>query len=443
MRQPRRWIWWAAGLLGLSALAVAVYYLPPVHSRLSWRVAGAWSQFQQWLNPPARQVFVPQEAAATLPSAVVTLPTAVVTIIPPAATPTARTSPTPGPTATASPAPSPTATLPPPPAQWTLTGVRHEYQTFNNCGPATLSMLLNFWGWEGDQLSARAVLRPGFETVDDKNTSPEEMVAFVETETDLRALLRVNGDLTLLKRLIAAGFPVIIERGLQLPEEEWEGHYTLLTGYDDAQAHFITQDALILPNLPVPYAELETAWWRDFNRLYLVVYPPEREADVLSLLGPDAASRDNYQRAAETAAREAQTLTGPAQYFAYYNLGSSRLGLEDFAAAARAYDAAFQLYPTLPEAVRPWRMLWYQPGPYQAYFRMGRYRDVINLATTTLSTTTSPGLPGMEEAFYWRALAYLATDQRERGLAGLRDALTAHPGYPPALTELQRLGEKP
>ncbi|MCS6911117.1 MAG: C39 family peptidase, partial [Anaerolineales bacterium] len=266
------------GLAALAALAVGLYFFPPIHERLAWRVANVQAQVYQFFNPPEQQVFVPQE----LPTLVATL-----TTFTPTATTTPLATPTAGPTATPSPVPTETPSPTPLPAKALLTGFRHEYQKFNNCGPATLSMLLNWWGWQGDQLTARAFLRPAADAVDDKNTGPHEMVAFVESQTELRALTRVNGDLELLKRLIAAGFPVIIERGLQLPGEFWEGHYALIHGYDDARQRFITQDSLILPDLPVPYVELEQAWWRDFNYQYLMVYPPEREAEVFALLGPD------------------------------------------------------------------------------------------------------------------------------------------------------------
>jgi tetratricopeptide (TPR) repeat protein len=50
-------------------------------------------------------------------------------------------------------------------------------------------------------------------------------------------------------------------------------------------------------------------------------------------------------------------------------------------------------------------MLWYQTGPYPAYYYTGRYQDVINLADNTLAVMSEPVL---EESFYWRGLAYQA-----------------------------------
>ena len=68
--------------------------------------------------------------------------------------------------------PSPT----PIPEQFLLTGIRHEYQKFNNCGPANLSMALSFWGWDGNQNDTGGYLR---HSSFDKNVMPGEMQSFV------------------------------------------------------------------------------------------------------------------------------------------------------------------------------------------------------------------------------------------------------------------------
>ena len=58
----------------------------------------------------------------------------------------------------------------------------------------------------------------------------------------------------------------------------------------------------------------------------------------------------------------------------------------EYVDAAFAYDFAFQLYAGLEndETSRPYRIMWYQTGPYFAYYFSGRYQDTINLANTTL-----------------------------------------------------------
>jgi tetratricopeptide (TPR) repeat protein len=347
-----------------------------------------------------------------------------------AALPTAAWLPSPTP-ALASPTP-----LPPIPEKTVLTGAVHEYQQFNNCGPATLAIALSFRGWQGDQRDTRRLLRPNFATVDDKNVNPWEMVAYVEDQAGLGALTRVGGDLETVKRLIAAGYPVVVETGIQHKPRDWMGHYLLLTGYDDERERFITQDALVGPNIPLGYADFESGWLA-FNRVFLVVYPPEQQDLVLSLLGGQAEPAEDYRAAVQKAQAETAGLTGRDLFFAWYNLGSGLLALQDYSRAAQAYDQAFAVYPTIAEDDRPWRMLWYQPGPYEAYFMTGRYQDVITLGNQTLDLA---GGPILEETFYWMGRAREATGDMEKALYDYRKAVEINPTSTPAQSELERLG---
>jgi tetratricopeptide (TPR) repeat protein len=320
-----------------------------------------------------------------------------------------------------------------------LTGTIHEYQKWNNCGPANLSMALSFWGWSGDQRDTGAYLKPN---IRDKNVMPYEMAAYVEEETDLKVLVRVGGDLELLKSLIAAGFPVVVEKGFEgAGFDGWMGHYEVLTGYDDDRQRFIAQDSYIMADLPVDYDDLET-YWRHFNYTYLVIYPPEREAEVHALLGPHVDEVYNFQEAAQRASNEIYAFTGREQFFIWFNRATNLMRLQDYMGAANAYDAAFQVYAELdPEEVqRPWRMMWYNTGPYWAYFYTGRYYDVINLASQTLANMSEPVL---EESYYWRALAREAVGDLSGAIEDLRMAVEVHPEWEPALAYLARLGVAP
>jgi hypothetical protein len=174
-------------------------------------------------EPAGKVVFVPEEQVESAVQATLTA------LAPaPAPTPAPSLTPTPGPTATPVPSATPTQPPTPIPEKVVLQGIPHEYEKMNNCGPATLSMNLAYWGWEGDQLVTRAYLRPNT-AVDDKNVMPAELANYVNTQTGLKALVRVGGDIDLLKRLIAAGFPVIVEKGFQPGKEAWMGHYALVS----------------------------------------------------------------------------------------------------------------------------------------------------------------------------------------------------------------------
>ncbi len=414
-------------ILVLCLLGVVIYNLPPVYDRLAWRIEALQARIHYSLNPPGQVVFVPGQTP---------LPTITPTLFQPSATPTIILA-TDQPTSTFTPVPTETLTPTPLPAQARLTGIRHEYQTWNNCGPANLAMALSFWGWRGAQKDTAPFLKPNQR---DKNVMPYEMEAFVDSQTDLEAVVRVGGEIPLLKAFIASGIPVLVEKGFEgVGFDGWMGHYQVVSGFDDARGIFIVQDSYKGPNLEINYQDFEDQW-RAFNYTYLVIYPPDHREMVLQILGLQAYDNFNNRYAEQKARTETTTLTGRAQYFAWYNLGTNLVALHDYLGAATAYDAAFAHYQNLPEAERPWRMLWYQTGPYFAYYYTARYQDLIDLATTTLDVTKEPVL---EESYYWRARASLALDDRQGAIEDLRKCLEAHPDFSPAVEQLTLLGEQP
>lgn len=215
------------------------------------------------------------------------------------------------------------------------------------------------------------------------------------------------------------------------------GHFELVTGYDDARQRFITQDSYIMADFPLPYQDLLEHWWRDFNDVYLVIYPPEREPELMAVLGPQADETYNYQYAAQEARQETETLSGRDLFMAWYDLGTNLVALGAYGEAANAYDNAFAVYPTIPEKDRPWRMLWYQVGPYEAYYQTGRYQDVIDLGNNTLAAL---GKPVLEETFYWLGRAREAQGDLQRAIQDYQTAYDLNPRSTPALDELKRLG---
>ncbi|MEW6567529.1 MAG: C39 family peptidase [Chloroflexota bacterium] len=413
-----------AVLAACPLLAAFVYNLPPVRERLGWRVSNLRAEIWYALNRPEEALFTPNATVAAIVQSTLQA-------IAPTLTPTAS----PDPTGTLAPTSTPTPEPTPLPEAVQLNGVRHEFQYWNNCAPATLSMALSYWGWEGDQRDTARVLKPNPR---DKNVMPYEMEAFVEEHTSLLAVVRAGGDLDLLRRFIAAGFPVIIEKGFDVPGKEWMGHYELLTGYDDQAQRFTAQDSYIGPDYQPTYDQIHT-YWRHFNYTYLIIYPPDREAEVMALLGPQVDETANYQYAAQLASDEIYALSGRDQFFTWFNRGTNLVRLQDYAGAAAAYDNAYLLQPEIPSGQRPWRILWYQTGPYFAYYYTGRYSDVINLASLTLDIPE----PVLEESYYWRGLAREALGDVSGAIDDLRTCLQVHVGFAPCEAALERMGVVP
>ncbi len=429
LRSPLLYVVIGIGVLVLIFGLLAANWLYNHDDRVRFRVQTYWSSFSEWIDPQPE--FAP--TAAVQAALVTSAPSATPT---PSAAPSATNTPLPGPTATLAASATPTITPTPLPGQILLTGFAHEFQRFNNCGPTSLKIDLSYWGWAGTQKEAADVVKPN---PDDKNVSPRELYEYALTQ-GFDAYIRVNGDLETIKRFVAAGYPVILEKGFTCVKGEsctgWFGHYSVVAGFDDTEQVLILQDSYRGPNIKMSYADVVLNW-RAFNYLYLVFFPQgaEYDAAVQAMLGPAVVDvTANYNAALERALQEAQESTGEPAAFAWYNVGTNRVSLQDYAGAASAFDEARAIG-------LPYRMLWYQFGPYMSYYYVGRYQDVVDLATFAIDSVTT--VPGLEEAYYWRALAELGLGQTAEAEADLRTALDRHPGYKAAIDALAQMGLTP
>ncbi|MCG3140637.1 MAG: hypothetical protein HDKAJFGB_01714 [Anaerolineae bacterium] len=308
------------------------------------------------------------------------------------------------------PAPTKHAALQPLQTAVQLGGVTHEAQRFNNCGPTTLRMYFSFFAYRQDtQVQIANVLKPN---KDDRNVSPVELMNYAR-QKGFHAQTRVNGDVEKIKALLSNGLPVMIEEGYD-PErahQGWMGHYLLLTGYDENG--ITAQDSYNGPNQVVSWQALDEHW-RHFNRTYLVVYTDAYVDAVQAIIGEDLDDATMYAKAAQRAQDEWNV--NPDDAFAAFNLGSSLVGLGEYEAAAQAFDQARRLK-------LPWRMLWYQFGPYEAYLQVGRYDELVALADATLRPTGD-----LEESYYYkgRALAKLGRSADARAAFELALHYNAH-----------------
>jgi tetratricopeptide (TPR) repeat protein len=434
-------------------LLIGLYYIPPIHSRLAWRVDNLRAQIKFFFNPPDKVVFQPSGATKLTIETVIGTTRAeyMLTLTPQTTiTPQATSTPKPG-SAT-----KPTITTTPLAASVILKGVKYVDQRnrWNYCGPANLTMALNFWGWKGTRDDVAKVIKPGENNPNmdfiergkiDKNVMPYEMVDFVNDTTEFHALYRSGGDMTLLKSFISAGYPVIVEKGYYERDASgivsWMGHYQFVTGYDDTAKIFIVQDTYLDgPNFKISYDKFAEGW-RDFNYLFMVIYPADSEQKIHDLLGNWSDDKWANQHALDIANEEIGNLSGFNAFFAWFNKGTSHVQLQQYVDAATAYDQAFSIYATLDTAKRPYRMLWYQTGPYKAYYYSARYADVINLAKITLDSVS--GGPYLEESLYWRGMAYYMAGKTDLAVDDYRTALKVHPKWIPATQALQDLGVQP
>jgi tetratricopeptide (TPR) repeat protein len=432
--------WWVA----VAFVVVAGLFLTSasLRERIYWKLSEWYSEIYYVVKPPEEAVFVPQEAAV---------------IVKPSLTPTKTSTPVTGvdeneETMTATPeiTVAPTMTPTPLPDRVVLEGVTYvdQHGLWNYCAPANLSMALSYWGWQVSREELGPYLKP---EPKDRNVMPYEMAEYVLTQTNLGAVERYGGDIELLQRLVAGGFPVLIELGVYNPRSPgssqilWMGHYNLVVGYDQNVETFYVHDSYLSPTygyeqlLPLSYDDL-TSQWRSFNYIFLVVYDVARQEELYAILGDYLDPNWSYEKAELTALQEIDVLQGEDLFFAWFNKGNSLRLQFDYGPASLAFDEAFAVYAELDTNRRPWRMMWYQTGPYFAYFYSGRYQDVIDLATNTIDGASEPFI---EETWYWRGQARLALGDEAGAVEDFRESLKYHPGFAPSVQALGLLGYEP
>lgn len=402
---------------GVILLGILILQIPAVNERVAWRYEVAKTYVRNVMNP-----------VGDVPTAIPN-PTGVATLTPAPVTETAV------PTVMAlETAAVPTSTLEPLPPQASLASPPYEKQTPNNCGPAALSMMLHMFGWNGSQKDISDVIKP---VNGDRNVNPEEMAYWVRNYAGwLRIEYRVGGDLETLKRLLAAGYPVIVEGTTSLnpddtgwPDDDlWAAHYLLLTAYDDNTQTFTVQDTYRGPDKIVPYTQLESEW-KPFNYVYMVVYLPEQEEKIKGLLGSNWDPDLNRQNALSLA--EAAVATDPSDAFAWFNVGSNLVYFGRYDEANAAYDKAREI--GLPQ-----RMFRYQFGPFLANFHGHRTDDLLALTDYALQRTQMS-----EEAWLWHGWALFRKGDTNGAINDWRKALTVRPGYEDALYALNFVGAPP
>jgi len=409
--RPRLWQKPAVHVTTLVVLGAVILLIILISGPLR---AGAGEQLPVFWFTAARPTDTPT---------ITPLPTATATH-----TPTITPSVTPSPTATPSSTPSPTVTpsstplvrTPPTTGVVLINPLPHVSQRLNNCGPASVSMVLAHFGITHSQEDVAQVIRP---SARDINVRLDEMADYLSAQ-GLSTRYGMEGTPELLALFVNNGVPLIVE--IWIEYQGGMGHFRVVRGFDADAQKLIMHDSLGVADLRLSY-ETFNVGWQVFNRHYLAVYRPEQEPVVAAILGEDYDERTMRRRALDAAL--ARVEDQPGNGYAWLNLGDDYAALGQHTEARQAYEQAMDL--SLPD-----RLLWYYYGPLEVYNALGEYRRTIELTTAIIRRTN-----GLEEMYYLRGMAYQGLGKMEQARADYRAALARNPNYAAVQAALNALDE--
>ena len=173
-------------------------------------------------------------------------------------------------------------------------------QTLNNCGPASVAEVLNYWGIYRTQGQVQAILRA--------DGNPGGMVPYgvpgYMHALGMDVVIGVGGTDEEIKALVAGGFPVIVNQWVSLSNHY--GHFRPIEAYDDARGGFVSSDPYLGPNHFISYADFDEIWTTS-SRRFIVIYPPSRQAAVQAMLAANGWDKAATYQADLTKQEQRQT----------------------------------------------------------------------------------------------------------------------------------------
>lgn len=319
-----------------------------------------------------------------------------------------------------SPSSTPLPTPLPVPAEYLLTGGTHTFQTFNNCGPASLSMALSYYSISVTQKEIGDRLRPWQNPQgdnDDKSVTLEEL-AQEARRYGFTAYYRPGGDKDQLKGFISLGLPVITRTWLKADDDI--GHYRVVKGY--GADGIIQDDSLQGKDLRYTWAEFD-AIWSKFNYEYVVLVPAEKVDEARAVLGENIEESIVWKKAAAGAGKAYRenpldVSAGMNHAVALYRMGE--------------YEQSAEIFSTL-ESRLPKRALWYQIEPIKSLYELGRDDDVFRLTDSILGG----GNRAFSELYIIRGKVYKRRGDISLARAEFEKAVTYNPNLPEAHAELE------
>lgn len=254
---------------------------------------------------------------------------------------------------------------------------------------------------------------------DDKSVSIEELAEESKTY-NLVPYHRPNGSIKLLHLLLSSNIPVLVRTWLHPGEDI--GHYRIIRGYDDTTQELIQDDSYEGKNLRYTY-ETFNAMWQPFNYEYLILVSPEQKEHAELLLGNAVDEQDAWRAVLQRATDESQS--APNNPYPIFNQSVALYHLGDFPKSVSIFESI--------QSQLPFRMLWYQIEPIEAYLAVKNYDTVFSLTDSVLNNHNR----GFTELYILRGKAFQEMGKSAEAKKEFENAVFYNKNSPEALRLLE------
>jgi ABC-type bacteriocin/lantibiotic exporter with double-glycine peptidase domain len=166
----------------------------------------------------------------------------------------------------------------PTPTGYVLQGMPLVRQTYNACGPASISQVLAYFGLNVSQAEISRFTRAS----ESSYMTAQAIVTFAP-KVGMQARLYSGGSLSTVRAAIRRGLPLIALQSHITAQGRVIPHWRVVAGYDDASQMVYLMDPL-LGYVKMSYADF-TRVWADHHGQFAVMYPPKLGNTVRQVIG--------------------------------------------------------------------------------------------------------------------------------------------------------------
>ncbi len=264
-----------------------------------------------------------------------------------------------------------------PPAVF-LEPMTHWFQGWNQCAEVSSAMALSYFGSRVDPNSVTATLRPNKDWKASKNVESPYIVEYLRGQ-GVRAQAFEGGSVDRIKRLVAAGAPVIVGQWQNRTDHAGVGHWRVVRGYDDAKGIFLLNDSMVGAAVPMTYAEFDDLWPL-YDYVYIPLWNDRLAPAIQQVMGAEMDPKVNAAHA--IAYDQSRIKEQPTNAELYFGLGGAYFKAGDDQKAVEMYHKAKSM-GVLDRT--PWA-LWDQSWPVTAMVNIGMDDEALQVAQENIKS---------------------------------------------------------